>query len=426
MNSGIFLYDNDSEKASLGSMIINSSAITVGLDMLSERDFSQPSHRIIFRTIKDMVRDGNKIDELTVIERLAETGKLEEAGGRTKILSLADSTPTAHNIKGYAELVRDRAIRRSITSAVEDITLEVYNISDIDELVEFSEKRLFSIRDKYRNTLSKFYSSKELANDLWNYLTGESEDHRVPYPWPTLEERTGGMSYGELIVIGGYSGDGKSVAASEMCLTAAAAGKKVGFFSLEMPAEQVERRFVSMVGIPVQDIRNKSLSKDQMEIAKQRLGWLKDLPYDVYAGSTTVEQIKAHQLRQDYDVIFVDHLHRMATERHELERNVRGLKNLALDTNCVVACLAQLSRREGFPRPSNAQLRESAAVEFEADTVFFVYRKRDGSSMRQNESELVVSKMRDGESDYIINLDFKPNSLKFIEPSSSFVKVVNG
>ena len=192
---------------------------------------------------------------------------------------------------------------------------------------------------------------------------------------------------------------------------------------MEMTSFAMERRFVAQGGIPLRKLKDpSSMTAAEKKLALQRIDTLRKLDYTIHAGTATVESIRARQNRDNNDIILVDHLHRMSTDMAQIEKNIRGLKNIALDTNCVVVVLAQVSRVELNERPPINKLRGSGMIEAEADQVLMLWRQRDELGQRNPDgvSEIYVAKMRDDEVDYSIPLRFDSKSLTFKDTEAGF------
>lgn len=228
---------------------------------------------------------------------------------------------------------------------------------------------------------------------------------RIPYPYRALQEAYDGYGAGQLIVIAGYEGDGKSIMGLQMALKACEEGKRVGYFSLEMPVEQIAERITSMkTAVLGKRLRSGDLIGIQRERIAEAAQQVSGFNGKVYGGAMSVDQIIAEQVAEQFDLIIVDHIHRWGTDLAVIEPAIRKLKNVALDTGCASVALSQLSRRDGldkfkyggYSQPVMVQLRGSAAIGQEADVVIFVWRERDYKTGDKNEfARIIVGKHRE-------------------------------
>lgn len=402
MGSATLFSNVGAENAFISCVLLSPAQLELFLNKVDEDCFTEPCNRKAYAKCLELHGRGYPVNLATLGDDLP--------------LNVDASIDVSH-CEAYSKILLESSTRRKCSEAGEAIIRAAGNEKlGVERVVDFSEAAVFGVRSK--SSASCVATAEALCSASRKMIeSGCVNSNRIGYPWRWLNDMSGGMGDGELIVIGGYSGDGKSVVGLQMLVDACLAGRNVGYWSLEMPSSQVQNRLVAMSGVSLRSIRDNTLTEQGKRIALKRIDVLENMRYDVYTGSTTVSEIRSRQVRNRYDLIIIDHLHRMDTDRKALEKNVRDMKNIALDTNCVVVVLAQLSRRDGFPRPTTTQLRESASVEFEADTVLLLWRQRDDYGFRSNASEIVVGKMRDGESDYSARLTFSPGNMSFMEDS---------
>jgi replicative DNA helicase len=437
----ILPYDHQSEADAIGCMVSNPAYLIEGMKQLHENDFTNVATRTIFNTMDKMFNEGIPVDETTVAARIPtkDRGPLRDA---------VAGAEDAEHFQDYLKILHDRRARREIRKSVENVMHSISQDEDATESLKILEQSAFTLRSKHSGkTKDNRHDTKELEEWFTDYLSEEwvdDNEYSFTHVMPSLQESLGYFGRGELGIIAGYSSDGKSVYAlqqaaalsSGICghhgIDGSVQGKQdnqlhsdvargrthsVGYYSLEMPERQVWRRLACHTGIPLKTIKQRTWNEAQARILREKAKQMKEWNFDVHSGSTTMAQIRADQMKHDYDVIFIDHMHRMSgsSDRIKLEEMIRDAKTLALDANCCVIALAQLARREGYPRPATNQLRGTEMLTAEADWVLFTYRTRDEEGRRLPASEIVVGKARDGEVDLVIPCTFNSNSLRFEE-----------
>lgn len=437
----ILPYDHQAEADAIGCMVTNPANLIEGMKQLNESDFTNNATRSIYTAMDRMFSEGIPVDETTVAARIhtKDRGPLRDA---------VKGSEDAEHFQDYLKILHDRRARREIRKSVESVMHSVATDDDATDSLRILEQSAFKLRAKHSGkTKDTRHDTKELESWFTNYLSDEwVDDHEYSFThaMPTLQSSLGHFGRGELGIIAGYSSDGKSVYALQQAAHLAAQSHSrsmgdtgtgtntggirgvlsedtnkvsVGYYSLEMPERQVWRRLACHTGIPLKTIKQRTWTEAQANILRERALLMREWDFDVHSGSATMSQIRADQMKHDYDVIFIDHMHRMAgsSDRIKLEEMIREAKTLALDANCCVIALAQLARREGYPRPATNQLRGTEMLTAEADWVLFTYRTRDEEGKRLPQSEIVVGKARDGETDLIIPCTFNPRSMRFEE-----------
>lgn len=413
----ILPYDRQAEHHTLGCMIRNPANLIEGCKHLSVADFTTDYTREIYSTIEYMFNEGQQVDATTVSARISEHN-------RKPLTIIMEESRESEHFGDYLTILHDRRARREIRLAVSEVISEASTNPDAIRVLEALERSAFKLRSKHNGkTKDNRHTSSELAGWFDEYLSDEWSDdgeYCFNHPLTGLQQSLGRFSRGEMGVIAGYSGDGKSVYALQHAAYAAASdGLRIGYYSLEMPEKQVWRRLASHTGVPVKTIKDRSWNEYERAILIERAKTMRDWQLDVHSGSVTVEQVRADQMKHDYDLVFIDHLHRMpgSSDRLKLEEMIRGFKTLALDASCGVIVLAQLARRDGYPMPTTNQLRGTEMITAESDWVLFVYRERNEMMQRTEDSKIIVGKARDGEADVIIECDFSPSSMLFHERS---------
>ncbi len=413
-------FDIKAEKQTLGCLIKSAALLTQGIKDLTEDHYTTGKNRCILTSIKELYNDGIAVDITTIGAHLESKGQLTDTGGIAYLENLVESAEEDDHFAEYIGILADRLVRRRVRRACDEVLQSVSTQPRIETVIEGFETSAFAIRSAHgRSTSRKAWTARELGDWSARYLNNEEEEERdtFPYPFPKLQERLGGYGRGELGILAGYSGDGKSIIGLQILEAACISGACVGYWSLEMPEKQIQRRLLSNCGVPLKVLRDRSWTNEQKKLLIARHKVLSEYQYDVYAGTTTMENIRAEQVRKAYDVVIIDHLHRMpnSEDRLSLERYTRMCKDLALDTNCSVIALCQLSRREGFPPPTTNQLRGTDVLTQEADVAMFIYRERDMDSSRLDDARLIVGKVRDGEEGDHILVKFQREGMVFSE-----------
>ena len=401
------------EMAAIGAAINNEAAARALVDGCVKLDFLFFGE--VFEEISKMIGNGEVVDLVTLSQAMK---------GRMKPLMLAscsEACVSAASIGTLMKQLRNASTRRRFVKAASHISDLSLNDATTSSLLDEWERVGFEIRRFSERGISRDrMTAAELEDAFTDDWANPPAEERIPYPLESLQRDHGGYQRGELIFLGGYSGDGKSVMGLQFLEAACKAGLSVGYFSLEMPSMQVQRRLVAMGGMKLHDLKNRAADIGRVD---RRLQELKAWKYAVHSGSTTPSKIRGEQSRFKYDVIIVDHLHRMAREgdrREALESHAVALKSLALDLDCAVVCLGQLSRARdgGFPMPSTQQIRDTAVIEHESDMAAFVYRVRSEQGAPTNEARFIVGKMRDGRSGYYDSMVFKPEAMRFSQEGS--------
>jgi replicative DNA helicase len=314
-------------------------------------------------------------------------------------------------------------MRRRIRAAAEDAVRATQEETSVLAALSTLENHSFALRDMHAGKKRKErFTMPELTDWFSEFIHPDWQDdgeYCFEHALPSLHRHLGPFARGEFGVIAGYSSDGKSVYGLQMAERAAMQGHKVGYYSLEMPERQIYRRLASMAGVPLGVIKHRTWDERQRELLKSRAIEIKAWDMDVWSTSVTLEQIRADQMRYGYDMIIIDHLHRMAgsEDRITLEKYVRSCKTLALDANCAVVALAQLSRREGFPAPTTNQLRGTDVLTQEPDWCVFVYRERDEDGNRLMTGRAIIGKARDGDADHDFAIRLDAKQMRFVEPN---------
>ena len=414
----------EAEASVLGGILLENDAINRVLEILTPADFYRESHRKIFRAMMELSDRSEPADIITLSEILKARGELEAVGGAAYLTSLNDSVPTAANIAHYARIVREKAILRYLISAATEIATRGFeDQGNVDEFLDAAEKVIFDIAEKkiqssfvavgdmIKDTLKaveKLYERKEL-------VTG------VPTGFKDLDKLTAGLQPSELIVVAGRPSMGKTAFSLNIATHAALnAGIGVAVFSLEMAREQlVLRMLCSEARVDNSKVRAGYLGERDFPKLANAAGRLHEAPIyidDTPAISILELRAKARRLIRDREkkvgLVIVDYLQLMrgmgnaSNREQEISEISRSLKALAKELRVPVIAISQLNRRvedRGDKRPMMADLRESGAIEQDADVIAFVYRDEvyNPKSQDKGTAEIIVAKQRNGPIDTV-------------------------
>jgi replicative DNA helicase len=429
----------DAERSVLGAILVENSAINRAQEILKEADFYREPHRKIFKAICDLSERAAAIDAVTVKEALTRSGELDSVGGPAYIASLLDGVPHASNVEHYARIVKEKAILRNLIDAAGQIVTTSYEASqDVEDILDQSERLIFRIaQDQLR---AGFVPMKTIADQGMKTLDRLHKDRRLVTGLPTgfarLDELTSGLQNADLIILAARPGMGKTAFALNIAQNVALReNKRVGLFSLEMSREQLFLRILTgLARIDAHALRTGRLNKDQWASLLGRLGELAAAPIyiDDTAGTTVLEmRAKSRRLKMEMgvDLIIVDYLQlirgrgRFENRNQEITEISRSLKELAKELNVPVIALSQLSRapeqRGGDRKPQLSDLRESGAIEQDADVVLFIYREEIYKPTEENRgmAEIKIAKQRNGPAGETLNMVFIREYTRFEEPA---------
>ena len=421
----------EAEQMVLGAILIENDSINKVIETLSPDDFYKDTHRRIFKFMLDMFETGDAIDLVTLSDALRGKTGLEAVGGASYLATLVSLVPTAANIKYHARIVREKAVLRKLIHSATDIITQSYEDSrtvvNIDELLDRAEKSIFEIaQGKIKDS---FVSMKNIVGHSFAIVERLYEKKEMVTGLATgfldLDERTSGFQQSDLIIIAGRPSMGKTA----FCLNIAAhaaieKGKSVAIFSLEMSKEQLVLRMLgSESRVDAHKLRTGHLSDRDWTPLSTAAGRLAEAPIfidDTAAISVLETRAKARRLKADQglDLIIVDYLQLMrgrgdeGSREQEISNISRSLKALAKELQVPVIALSQLNRavetRPGKEkRPMLADLRESGAIEQDADVILFIYRDEvynkcecpyDGECLcgQRGKAEVIIGKQRNG------------------------------
>jgi replicative DNA helicase len=411
----------EAEQAVLGGLMLDNTAWDQIADIITEDDFYRRDHRLIFRAIEALSNEGNPCDAVTLSEWLEKHNELDNAGGLSYLGNLAKNTPTAANIKAYAEIVRERSVLRQLIHAANEISGVAFNPEgrSSHELVELAEQRVFEIAERGARGRMGYSGIKQLLTKAVDTIDRlfqlDSPVTGVPTGFKDFDEQTAGLQSADLVIIAGRPSMGKTTFAMNIAENAAIKHKvPVAVFSMEMPGEQLAMRMMSSLGhIDQHKIRTGKLSDDDWPRLTSAVGILSEAPIfidDTPALTPGELRARARRIKREHGLgmIVVDYLQLMqspagsrenrATEISEISRN---LKALAKELDVPVLALSQLNRSlEQRPnkRPVMSDLRESGAIEQDADVIVFIYRDEvyNEDTTDKGVAEIIIGKQRNG------------------------------
>lgn len=408
----------EAESSVLGGILLENEAINRVLEVLTPEDFYRESHRRIFRAMIEICDRSEPVDLITLSDFLKAKGDLEVVGGSAYLASLASAIPTSANIHFYARIVREKAIRRYLISAATEIATRGYEDQEnVDEYLDEAEKVIFDISEK--RVRGSFVMIGEMIRDSIKMVERLYERKEmvtgVPSGFKDLDRLTAGFQPSDLIVIAGRPSMGKTALCLNIATHAAFGGHGVAVFSLEMAKEQlVLRMLCSEARIDHSKVRSGYLADREFPALVMAAGRLAETPIyidDTPAISVLELRAKARRLVRDRDkkigLIIVDYLQLMRgsgsapNREQEISEISRSMKALAKELNIPVIAVSQLNRRvedRGDKRPMMADLRESGAIEQDADVIAFVFREvvYNENVDDPNLAEIIVGKQRNG------------------------------
>jgi replicative DNA helicase len=414
----------DAEQSVLGGLLIDNGAFDKIGDMVVDGDFYRDDHRRIFRHIVRLIEKGKPADVVTVDESIKSSEDKDKTGGIAYLAALASNTPSAHNVRRYAEIVRECAILRKLIEVSTEIADSALNRmgKEVGQLLDEAESKVFQIAEAGARTRQGFIEIQPLLTqvmeriDLLYHKDNPSDITGVPTGFADLDRWTSGLQPGDLIIIAGRPSMGKTALALNMAEHVAVENKlPVAVFSMEMSGSQLALRMLGSIGrLDQHKLRTGRLSDDDWNRLTNAVGKLHDAPVMVdESGALNALELRARarRLHRQYGtlgLIVVDYLQLMqatsqgenrATEISEISRS---LKSLAKELKVPVVALSQLSRaveqRTGSRRPIMSDLRESGAIEQDADLILAIYREEvyTPDTPEKGVAEIIILKQRNG------------------------------
>jgi replicative DNA helicase len=411
----------EAEQAVLGGLMLDNNAWDKVSSKVCEADFYRAEHRILFRAILHLSNKNHPFDVVTLLNTLKSQDDLDQSGGETYLFELANNTPSVANVGAYADIVREKSVQRQLLGVVNDIADSVYNLQgrDVYELLDFAESKVFAISEQTQGdsgpemiqsilvrAVDRIDSLYNLGESITGLSTGLSD----------LDEMTSGMQPADLVIVAGRPSMGKTSLVMNIAEHAAIQSKKpVLVFSMEMPADSLAMRMISSLGrIDQQRIRTGKLTDadwpritSAVHLLSESLLFVDDTP----ALSPAEVRARARRLKKEHNglgLIVVDYLQLMKVpgfkadnRAAEISEISRSLKALAKELSVPVVALSQLNRsleQRHDKRPVMSDLRESGAIEQDADLICFIYRDEvyNSDSPDKGSAEIIIAKQRNG------------------------------
>src|SRR6516165_3218448 len=413
----------EAERSVLGAILLDNHALNAAIETLRPEDFFLDQHRRVFTHMIALGESQQAIDLVTLTEELHRKGELEASGGAPYLASLADGMPRVSNIEYYARIVKEKALLRNLIHATHDIQQRAFEGEEgADAILDGAESSIFALaEDRVRAGLIPV---KDIVGDNFERLEKIFKEGKsvtgVPTGYTELDKLTSGFQPSELLILAARPSQGKTALALNLMENIAIrGGHPVAMFSLEMSKESLLQRLVASVAqIDAHKFRTGHLSREDWRRMTEALGTISSSPLWVDdAGSTSVLEIgaKARRLKRDKGLalLVIDYLQlitgrgRFSSRQEEVASISRGLKGLAKELQIPVLVLSQLTRApEREERgPQLSDLRESGAIEQDADVVMFIYRpnwgKIDLSPEERDQAEIVIAKQRNGPTDKV-------------------------
>ena len=425
----------EAEQSIIGAILIDNEALPKALEIIGIDDFYKTSHRKIFRSMVELFDRNEPIDLITLTDFMKRSDELEAVGGVSYLSSLVNMVPTAANIKYHSKIVREKGLLRSLLRSATEIASKVYEDNlEAEEMVDYAEKSIFDISDK--RVKASFITLKELIKssfEMIEHLYDKKEAITgVPSGFRDLDELTTGFQKGDLIVVGGRPSMGKTSFTLNIAQHVGLESREtVAIFSLEMAKEQLAFRMLcSEAMVNSNSIRKGFIKKEDWHKLTGAASKLTGAPIfiDDSSGITVLElRAKARRLKMEHglSLVIVDYLQLMrgkgSFERREQEISdiSRSLKALAKELSIPVIAVSQLNRsveQRRPPTPMLADLRESGAIEQDADVILFLYRDEvynKDTPANKGEAEVIVAKQRNGPIGKV-NLTFNSSCTRFL------------
>lgn len=429
----------EGEQSVLGSMMLDRNAIVTATEILKPSDFYKEAHSEIYESILDIYNRDEPVDLITLSEELKKRNTLDAIGGILYLADLSEAISTTANIRFYCEIVEEKSILRKLINASNEIIAKGYEADeDINVIIDIAEKKIFDITQKRSHEgldpikevlLDSFSRIEQMAlnkSDLTGLTTGFID----------LDQKTSGLQKSDLVLIAARPSMGKTAFSVNVAVNAALKGDaSVAVFSLEMSKEQLVQRMLSSEShVELQKIINGRLNEDDWPKLLSAMGPLSQAKIfiDDTPGITLMEmKAKCRKLKieKGLDLVMIDYLQLMSGEgrnenrQQEISAISRGLKGLAKEMDCPVIALSQLSRAPEIRsdhRPILSDLRESGAIEQDADIVMFLYRDDyyDPESEKKNIGEVIIAKHRNGPTG-TVELVFMGEFTKFLNMEKS-------
>ncbi|MBK8071155.1 MAG: replicative DNA helicase [Ramlibacter sp.] len=436
----------EAESSVLGGLLLDNGAWDRVGDLLTDSDFYRFEHRLIYAAIGTLVNSSRPADVITVHEQLQNLGKADETGGLAYLNALAQYVPGAGNIRRYAEIVRERSILRKLVSASDEIATSAFNPQGrpVERFLDEAEQKVFNIGEEGSRMKQGFQAMNSLVVQLLDRVQEMADNPNditgVPTGFYDLDSMTSGFQPGDLIVLAARPSMGKTALAINIAEHVALnEGLPVAVFSMEMGASQLAVRIVGSIGrIDQSHLRTGKLTDDEWPRLTEAIEKLRNISLHIdESPGLTVSELRANARRLarqcgKLGLIVVDYLQLMGVSTSMNDENratalgeiSRGLKMLAKELQCPVIALSQLSRgveSRTDKRPMMSDLRESGAIEQDADVIMFIYRDdyyTKEASKEPGVAEVIISKQRNGPTGTV--------KLAFLKPITKFESLAGG
>ncbi len=409
----------DAEESILSAVLIDNTTLIDIVEILTPEDFYRPTHQLIYKAMMDLFARTEPVDIVTVVNSLKESGKLEITGGATYLSRLVDTVPVTVNAEYHARIIHNKAMLRRLIEKSSEIINKCYDeLGDVEETLDFAQQTIFNVAD---NKLKPSFSHlSDLINMNINTLeerqNNNSEYTGIPSGYTQFDKLTSGLQDSDLIILAARPSMGKTAFVLNIARNVAVnENKLVAVFSLEMAKEQLSMRLLtSEARINSDRLKNGTIGEEDWARVADAAGTISEAPIyiDDTPNITAMEiRAKARRLKMDHDLslIVIDYLQLMRGpsmgDRRDLEiaEISRSLKALAKELKIPVVALSQLNRmleQRADKRPLMSDLRESGAIEQDADIIAFIYRdevyNKDENSPNKGKAELIVAKNRNG------------------------------
>jgi replicative DNA helicase len=424
-------HSTEAEQSVLGGLLIDASAFDRVADVVREGDFYRSDHRAIFRAISRLADRGQPADVVTVGEDLEAHGELEHAGGAAYLLTLTNNTASAANVRRYAEIVREHVLRRDLLVISGDIAQRAYERAPINETIEFAQARVMAITDSRANNAPRRAAefTAAVVDEIEERIQHAERLSGLATGFVDLDRRLDGLRAGDLIVVAARPSVGKTTFALNIAQQVAIDGDKPVFFnSLEMSGKSLTRRLMAGVsGIPLWRTRDGKMDREHWDAIANALKKIHEAPlhFDDVSLLTISElcaRARSHKRRHGLALLVVDYLQLLQApgaenRTQEITKISAALKSLARQLSAPVVALSQLNRAvesRSDKRPTIGDLRDSGAIEQDADVILMLYRddayNRD--SPAKGTAEIIVAKHREGETG-TVRLAFRPELARF-------------
>ena len=434
-------HDEDAEQAVLGSMLTDNDAVMAAVEVLKEDAFYRDDNRIIFQAIVNLYSKSEPIDIITLKDELESMDKFEQVGGYEYLASLPDKVPTTANVQKYIKIVEEKSVLRNLIKTANEIIELGYNpTEDVEDIMDGAEKKIFDIMQSkntksytpIKDVLVESFTNLEKLYNQKQHVTG------VPTQFYDLDDKTAGLHGSELILVAARPAMGKTAFALNIATNAALrANVPVAIFSLEMSKDQlVNRMLCSEAMVDSNKVRTGKLDEEDWTKLAEAIGPLSEagVYIDDTPGISVMEiRTKCRKLKMEKNIglVVIDYLQlisgsnkRNGSREQEISEISRSLKVLAKELNVPVIALSQLSRaveQRDDHRPMLSDLRESGAIEQDADIVMFLYRDDyyNKESAEKDIAEVIIAKQRGG-STGTVKLYWMGNYTKFVNIERRF------